>query len=515
MIRLLVYFLQLVLVFSKKNRGLIVVDVQNDFLLANGPVSVFYGKEQESKQFVDKISKYIKESADKYDFIIYTFAFYPENHCSSIDNFLSIVGKDSHELQNFSTNEHGPSFLNYYDLTVAMEKQVKHKLCASKNSEQILWPKHCIFNSDGAKKHEDLLMVKPKKNPYRFVTASAGVTSDMFDHMEKIALSDTNNQQEFDGGVFLVFKGINPKMSYLSAFFGFIDDVDEPVYDTGLQTALIKQLQFTPDNNEENTDLDIIGVGYIQSVYTALDAASIGYKVEILPEYTASWDKELQSEWYKEVEVDLSTQQIDRKLRAQIGDENLLKKISISLFGIQYYLNNRAENITILTGNKRVEMFVHQKLVEDLMRYFNFFSKLWCLDEISGWKAQQAKQRQVWKQFQSIMRVLMEVSRMYYCMAMDNTKSKENNSHKRFYEMLSFRKRKSFAKFINNDEVSVCVKDINVIDCLPRQGNVNDVAEFAQAYQHCAREQTFAPLQSNIHIMHRKLSRMIYNWLWI
>ena len=94
-------------------RALVIIDVQNDFI-PGGALAVPEG---------DKIVELINELQEKFDLVIATQDWHPEDHSSFAVNH--------HEIKEF-------------------EKITWNGL------EQVLWPVHCLQNSWGAKLHSDL-----------------------------------------------------------------------------------------------------------------------------------------------------------------------------------------------------------------------------------------------------------------------------------------------------------------------------------------------------------------------
>lgn len=96
---------------------LIIIDMQNDFM-PGGNLAVSGG---------DKIIPVINHLQEKFDLVIATQDWHPENHVSFASNH---GGKNPFEKINWQ------------------------------GSEQVLWPNHCIQNSNGADFHPDLDMKK-------------------------------------------------------------------------------------------------------------------------------------------------------------------------------------------------------------------------------------------------------------------------------------------------------------------------------------------------------------------
>ena len=82
-------------------------------------------------------------------------------------------------------------------------------------------------------------------------------------NMEKIAHIESG--LDYNGDVFLVFKGLNEKIDFLSPFFGFIDDIDEPLTQAkklqieGFNFDLTKsnKVKLTPKPKKQNFNLEV------------------------------------------------------------------------------------------------------------------------------------------------------------------------------------------------------------------------------------------------------------------
>ena len=99
--------------FRKDKDALIVVDVQNDFC-PGGTLAVKEG---------DSIVSNINEIQKKFNYVFYTQDWHPKDHIS------------------FSTNNKGKEVFSTIDVPYG---------------KQVIWPPHCIFNTEGANFHKDL-----------------------------------------------------------------------------------------------------------------------------------------------------------------------------------------------------------------------------------------------------------------------------------------------------------------------------------------------------------------------
>ncbi len=113
---------------SKVDGGLIVVDVQNDFC-PGGALEVKDG---------DKVVPVINSIADKFEKVVATQDWHPQNHLS------------------FASNHEGKKTLDVVNL---------------KGIQQVLWPDHCVQGTKGADFHPDLdttkfdLIIRKGTNP--------------------------------------------------------------------------------------------------------------------------------------------------------------------------------------------------------------------------------------------------------------------------------------------------------------------------------------------------------------
>ena len=105
--------------YKKEEDALIVVDVQNDFC-PGGSLAVKNGNE---------IIPVINTIQKNFNFIFYTQDWHPLNHSS------------------FSTNNPGKDIFSSIDMFYG---------------KQVIWPPHCVFNTEGAKFHKDLNVEEAK-----------------------------------------------------------------------------------------------------------------------------------------------------------------------------------------------------------------------------------------------------------------------------------------------------------------------------------------------------------------
>ncbi|XP_066596737.1 uncharacterized protein [Prorops nasuta] len=118
--------------------ALIIVDVQNDFI--DGSLSLRdCPAGQDSKDVINPINRLIRKG--KWDKIIYTLDWHPENHISFYENLHSW---EIHPDSKFSKEVAKPF----------------GKILFKQESQEIrIWPKHCIKDTWGAQLHKDLLVL--------------------------------------------------------------------------------------------------------------------------------------------------------------------------------------------------------------------------------------------------------------------------------------------------------------------------------------------------------------------
>ncbi|MCH7408417.1 bifunctional nicotinamidase/pyrazinamidase [Belliella sp. DSM 111904] len=123
-------------------KGLIIVDVQNDFL-PGGTLAVKEG---------DQIIPIINQLQEKFDFIVATQDWHPENHGS------------------FATNH---------------ENKKPGEFVSLDGIQQILWPVHCVQNTFGASFHKDLNQEKWKAVFQKGMNPKVDSYSGFFDNNKK------------------------------------------------------------------------------------------------------------------------------------------------------------------------------------------------------------------------------------------------------------------------------------------------------------------------------------------
>lgn len=129
---------------SRPVNALIVVDVQNCFITGNLALSKSPAH-QDGAEVVPIINNLIRTIP--FDVIVYTYDWHPANHISFFDNLDSrrkYLQGDPNRPINISTEViyTGPKY----------------------NTSQVLWPSHCIADTEDSKLHKDLHIVKSNNN---------------------------------------------------------------------------------------------------------------------------------------------------------------------------------------------------------------------------------------------------------------------------------------------------------------------------------------------------------------
>lgn len=128
--------------------GIIVVDMQNDFVEADGSLPVAGAEE-----IIPTINKLVNEL--EWDFTTFTEDFHPRDHISFAVN--SPLKKEPFDFVTLSYDQSlkicGTEYESIYGPMAAGDCSEKITLASF---EQQLWPKHCIQNTEGQQFHADL-----------------------------------------------------------------------------------------------------------------------------------------------------------------------------------------------------------------------------------------------------------------------------------------------------------------------------------------------------------------------
>ncbi|CAF4661595.1 unnamed protein product, partial [Rotaria sp. Silwood1] len=124
--------------------ALLVIDVQNCFI--SGTLALSNSPARQNGAEVVPIINHLLETI-VFDYIVYSYDWHPVNHISFVDNLRNrtryIKGGYNASIQVYDTVTYtGPKY----------------------ETEQVLWPAHCIQNTDDAKLHLDLIVNTDKNN---------------------------------------------------------------------------------------------------------------------------------------------------------------------------------------------------------------------------------------------------------------------------------------------------------------------------------------------------------------
>jgi nicotinamidase-related amidase len=118
--------------------ALIIVDVQNDFI--DGSLSIDRGPaNQKSREIIPIINRLLADI--KFDLLVYTLDWHPENHISFFDNLplRKLIDSDAART------------VKLFDQVTFSEPTL---------TDQKLWPRHCVQNTAGSELHPDLILVE-------------------------------------------------------------------------------------------------------------------------------------------------------------------------------------------------------------------------------------------------------------------------------------------------------------------------------------------------------------------
>ncbi|XP_071035843.1 nicotinamidase [Parasteatoda tepidariorum] len=153
--------------------ALLVIDVQNDFIDGSLALRCCPAK-QDAKEVIPVINNILQ--TQKFDVIVYSLDYHPENHISFIDNvnLYELSGnyeKDSAKIKLFDRVK--------FSKPIAME--------------QVLWPKHCIQKTWGSEFHPDLKVIKDSIMIYKGTNSDIDSYSAFYDNLK---LSETSLHSE-------------------------------------------------------------------------------------------------------------------------------------------------------------------------------------------------------------------------------------------------------------------------------------------------------------------------------
>eukprot|EP00440_Ansanella_granifera_P056854 gb/GFBE01061624.1/.p1 GENE.gb/GFBE01061624.1/~~gb/GFBE01061624.1/.p1 ORF type:complete len:380 (+),score=97.93 gb/GFBE01061624.1/:1-1140(+) len=188
----------------KTKTALIIIDVQNDFI--TGSLANPYNAEE--------IVPIINDIRDKFDMVVISYDWHPHEHCS----FSESISAGNHPIV-----EEVKQFENFSPVTLKGDSD-------RPEHTQVLYPRHAVEDTEGAKCHKDLVLKPTDKS---------------------------------------IYKGTKPNIDSYSAFFDNIK-----ANDTGL-TAMLEQEGIT----------DVYCCGLVTDICvksTALHAAEGGFKVFVI-----------------------------------------------------------------------------------------------------------------------------------------------------------------------------------------------------------------------------------------
>lgn len=133
---------------TSKKTALLIVDVQNDFIsgslaLRNAPAG------QEGEEVLPVINAILENN--EFDLVAYSFDWHPENHCS--------FAECACQYKMHECSEHKKEHYSVYDKV--------HYDCEGNPMEQVLWPIHCVQESEGAELHPDLKVAENHVQVYK------------------------------------------------------------------------------------------------------------------------------------------------------------------------------------------------------------------------------------------------------------------------------------------------------------------------------------------------------------
>lgn len=170
--------------FLRIRFGLMVVDMQNDFI--NGSLAIKNcPAKQDGADCVPVINQLIENI--KFDKLIYTLDWHPDDHIS----FFKNVGNYQIESVNgcHQFDEHSVKMFDKVELKID-----------GKTVEQILWPVHCVQNSEGAQLHQDLIVPDDSLKVWKGTARNCDSYSAFFDNLKqnKTELDQLLKQNKID-----------------------------------------------------------------------------------------------------------------------------------------------------------------------------------------------------------------------------------------------------------------------------------------------------------------------------
>jgi len=266
---------------EKKNHGLIIVDLQYDFVDPDGTFSLFTGDDDDSEytEYIDLINDFLESTLSDYDFVVYSINTHPSDHCSFAETLRDLDAD-----------------VSSFDIIDSDDETLTDKLCRSEAESQVLWPTHCVRGTPGSRLVADVYDIRPVHDSQRVLvwrdadldeeyTVNYGLANSSLISSNASFLDDLHFVQQDQSRilhsdlsqVFYVFKGGDVDMDSYSVF-----KQNDGETDTGLSSALHGY-----GYNADNTDLTVFGIGYDYAVFhTVSDAVELGYDVTVMDQLT-------------------------------------------------------------------------------------------------------------------------------------------------------------------------------------------------------------------------------------
>ncbi|CAL4085364.1 unnamed protein product [Meganyctiphanes norvegica] len=158
--------------------ALVIVDVQNDFITGSLAIKDIPGA-QDGLEVITPINQLLDEV--RFDMVVYTLDWHPENHVSFIDN------KDKFPI-------HESSKVSVEDAQI-MDTMIFDIKGDGTMTEQKMWPRHCVMNTWGAELHTDLKIFEEHLAVYKGSDPNTDSYSAFWDNNK---VSHTNLKETLD-----------------------------------------------------------------------------------------------------------------------------------------------------------------------------------------------------------------------------------------------------------------------------------------------------------------------------
>lgn len=199
-------------ILTRPKSALIIVDVQNDFI--NGSLPISKGPAgQDPLEIIPNINNLLNKFGDKFDLIVYTLDWHPENHVSFVENVrLRKLEEKFTDISDFKPFQ----IVKFVEPTVI---------------EQKLWPKHCVQNTPGAELHANLNFVQNGVKVFKGENPNVDSYSAFFDNQKL-------NKTSLDG--ILKTKNITDVYVCGLAYDVCVADTCYDALELGYKTVLLK-----------------------------------------------------------------------------------------------------------------------------------------------------------------------------------------------------------------------------------------------------------------------------------